>query len=478
MSSATTKILFRELLRLVETFPKSEDVFIKLPVRMTGWGGHMAFHDSLTDYHTKILSKILPEAQEAIEGLTSTRLSHAQLRAHIAAKFRAPIHNNSGDPDQLMQRQNQGFAALRELGSQHALARCTSNTTTKGILISVTSAYAGIRRASAFAAVTDTPEHLFHYRCTITNLGTQRAFLSGRHWIIRDSAGTIHAEVPHGSPGVVGMTPDLKPGAVFEYVSSSTLNTTQGSMQGSFQMAFIDDEAEALMSSQSALLGRQLPAASVPRPAQRRQQVAAKAQVGPVTLPDLPYDYSALEPYISGEIMELHHSRHHQTYVNGLNTALEKYADAEKKKDVAQLIALQSALKFNGGGHVNHSLFWQNLTPEKDYKPPSGDLESAIKKDFGSLDNLTAKFNPIAAAIQGSGWGWLAYNKDADRLVIASTANQDPLSTQGLTPLLGIDMWEHAFYLQYKNKKPDYLQAVWNVINWNFVAERLAQAKK
>ncbi|KAK9800255.1 hypothetical protein WJX73_008027 [Symbiochloris irregularis] len=196
-----------------------------------------------------------------------------------------------------------------------------------------------------------------------------------------------------------------------------------------------------------------------------------------VKLPDLPYDYGALEPSISGQIMELHHSKHHQTYVNGLNAAMEKYQEADSKSDLAALIALESAIKFNGGGHVNHSLFWKNLIPAKDFKPPSGEIASLIDKDFGSLDGLIGKFTPAAAGIQGSGWAWLGFNKATGKLSIATTANQDPLSTQGLVPLLGVDMWEHAFYLQYKNVKPDYLKAIWKVINWQNVGDNLAAAK-
>lgn len=194
-------------------------------------------------------------------------------------------------------------------------------------------------------------------------------------------------------------------------------------------------------------------------------------------LPDLPYDYSALEPVISAEIMEIHHSKHHATYVTNFNAAAEQQAEADQKGDASKLISLQPAIKFNGGGHINHSIFWTNLTPPKDFEPPSGDLAEAIETDFGSVDKLIAKFNPKAAAVQGSGWGWLGYSKESGKLVVATTANQDPLITQGLTPLLGIDVWEHAYYLQYKNKRPDYLKEVWKVINWKNVGERLAAAK-
>lgn len=197
-------------------------------------------------------------------------------------------------------------------------------------------------------------------------------------------------------------------------------------------------------------------------------------------LPDLPYDFSALEPVISAEIMQLHHQKHHNGYVTKLNEALEKYADAEKKQDVAAMIALQSAIKFNGGGHVNHSIFWTNLSPESKEggKPPEGDLANAINQEFGSLDQFIELFNAKTAAVQGSGWGWLGYSKEKKRLMIDTCANQDPLSTKGLVPLLGVDVWEHAYYLQYKNVRPDYLKNIWKVVNWKNVAERYSQAQK
>jgi len=197
-------------------------------------------------------------------------------------------------------------------------------------------------------------------------------------------------------------------------------------------------------------------------------------------LPDLPYDYSALEPVISAEIMTLHHKKHHQAYVTNLNNALEKQHAAEQKKDLGELIALQSAIKFNGGGHVNHSIFWTNLAPPKKGGGgnPDGELSSKINASFGSFDKFVEKFNAQTAAIQGSGWGWLGYNKAEDKLVITTCANQDPLTTQGLTPLLGIDVWEHAYYLQYKNARPDYLKAIWNAVNWKNVGERYTAAKK
>lgn len=196
------------------------------------------------------------------------------------------------------------------------------------------------------------------------------------------------------------------------------------------------------------------------------------------TLPELPYDLNALEPIISAEIMSLHYNKHHNTYVTNLNKALEQLAEAEQKQDIAAQIALQSAIKFNGGGHVNHSIFWTNLAPvnQGGGKPPEGSLLTAITQEFGSLDKFIEQFSAKTVAIQGSGWGWLGFNKAKSRLEIVTCDNQDPLSTKGLIPLLGVDVWEHAYYLQYKNVRPDYVKAIWNIINWQNVAERYTKA--
>ncbi|KAI7905894.1 Manganese/iron superoxide dismutase [Cokeromyces recurvatus] len=195
-----------------------------------------------------------------------------------------------------------------------------------------------------------------------------------------------------------------------------------------------------------------------------------------VTLPDLPYDYDALEPYINTEIMKLHHSKHHQAYVNGFNQAEEKLQNAFKAHDLKEQLSLQNALKFNGGGHINHCLFWENLSPKGKGggAVPTGALASAIEKEFGSFDEFVKQFNAAAVGVQGSGWTWLGYNKAYKRLEIATTPNQDPLLH--LTPLLSVDVWEHAYYLQYKNVRPDYLKNIWEVINWETVAERFAKA--
>ncbi|XP_064997842.1 superoxide dismutase [Mn], mitochondrial-like [Musa acuminata AAA Group] len=192
-------------------------------------------------------------------------------------------------------------------------------------------------------------------------------------------------------------------------------------------------------------------------------------------LPDLEYDYGALEPAISGEIMRLHHQKHHKAYVSNYNDALEKLDAAMAKGDVPAVVRLQSAIKFNGGGHINHTIFWKNLKPvnEGGGEPPHATLGWAIDTDFGSLEALVQKMNAEGAALQGSGWVWLALDKERKKLLVEATANQDPLVTKGtnLVPLLGIDVWEHAYYLQYKNVKPEYLKNIWNVMNWKYASE-------
>ena len=213
----------------------------------------------------------------------------------------------------------------------------------------------------------------------------------------------------------------------------------------------------------SAVLGRTLAAVFVPTRAKH-------------ALPDLGYDYGALEPHISAEIMELHYSKHHATYVNNLNIAEEKYAEAQERGDLTAALALQPALKFNGGGHINHTIFWNNLSPNGGGEP-QGELMEAIKRDFGSFDQMKEQLNTASVGVQGSGWGWLGYCKNHQGLRVATCANQDPLEpTTGLVPLFGIDVWEHAYYLQYKNVRPDYVKSIYNVANWDDVSERYLQA--
>lgn len=202
-------------------------------------------------------------------------------------------------------------------------------------------------------------------------------------------------------------------------------------------------------------------------------------QSQPYQLPPLPYDFGALEPAISGEIMNLHYTKHHQTYVNNLNKALEQCAEAQAKNDLPTITSLLAAIKFNGGGHINHSIFWTNLSPtnKEGGVPPEGALAQAITQNFGSLQNLIDQLSAKSVAIQGSGWGWLGFDKAHNQLVLATCDNQDPLVTKGFVPLLGIDVWEHSYYLQYKNVRADYVKAIWSIINWKNVAERYEKAR-
>src|SRR5699024_3768583 len=196
------------------------------------------------------------------------------------------------------------------------------------------------------------------------------------------------------------------------------------------------------------------------------------------TLPELPYAYDALEPHISAEIMELHHSKHHNTYVQGANAALEAMEKArEEGTNTDQIRALSKNLAFKLGGHNNHSVFWKNLSPTGGGEP-TGELAEAINRDFGSFEKFKAHFSAAATGLQGSGWAVLGYDSVAGRLVIEQLTDQQGNTSIGLTPLLMLDMWEHAFYLQYKNVKADYVKAVWNVFNWDDVAERFAAATK
>ncbi|KAI0484566.1 iron/manganese superoxide dismutase domain-containing protein [Xylariaceae sp. FL0804] len=217
------------------------------------------------------------------------------------------------------------------------------------------------------------------------------------------------------------------------------------------------------------------------RAGSKRSAAAALASTsfvrGKATLPDLPYDYGALEPSISGKIMELHHKGHHNAYVTGLNNALEQISEAKAQGNEKGAAAVAPLLNFNGGGHVNHSLFWENLAPSNKGGggEPEGALKSAIERDFGSFETMKKQMNTTLAGIQGSGWGWLVKDKTAGTLQIVTRANQDPV-TGNYAPLMGIDAWEHAYYLQYQNKKAEYFSSIWNVINWSTVSQRLEKA--
>lgn len=195
------------------------------------------------------------------------------------------------------------------------------------------------------------------------------------------------------------------------------------------------------------------------------------------TLPELPYDYSALEPHISGKIMELHHDKHHNTYVNGANTALEKLAAAREAEDLAAINQFSKDLAFNLGGHTNHSVFWTNMGPDGGGEP-EGELAVAIAENFGSFAAFKKHFSAAATGLQGSGWAVLAWDSISSRLVIFQLFDQQGNVPVGVTPLLMLDMWEHAFYLDYLNVKADYVKAWWNVVNWENVSSRFANAEK
>ncbi len=200
------------------------------------------------------------------------------------------------------------------------------------------------------------------------------------------------------------------------------------------------------------------------------------------TVPDLPYAFNALEPHIDAKTMEIHHDKHHGTYVAKLNAALEK-APAFQGKPIEDILRsldsvpaeVRTAVRNHGGGHLNHSLFWKMLSPKGGGKP-SGALASAIDKGFGSFDAFKEQFGNAAANLFGSGWAWLCADS-AGKLVIAGLPNQDSPVSQGMKPLLGIDVWEHAYYLKYQNRRPDYIAAFWNVVSWEQVAANLEAGK-
>lgn len=193
-------------------------------------------------------------------------------------------------------------------------------------------------------------------------------------------------------------------------------------------------------------------------------------------LPDLPYAYDALEPHISAEIMELHHDKHHANYVKGANAALEALeAERNGDADADKIRALSKNLAFNLGGHTNHSIFWKNMAPNAGGNP-TGAIAEAIDRDFGSFEGFKKQFSAVANGLQGSGWAVAGYDHVAGRLIIQQMTDQQGNISVDFTPVLMLDMWEHAFYLQYKNVKADYVTAWWNVVNWDDVNERYSKA--
>ena len=195
------------------------------------------------------------------------------------------------------------------------------------------------------------------------------------------------------------------------------------------------------------------------------------------SLPELSYDYAALEPNISARIMELHHSKHHAAYVAGANLALEQLAEARESNNFANVNKFSKDLAFHLGGHTNHSIFWNNLSPEGGDKP-EGELAAAIDDAFGSFDAFRAHFSAAAMGIQGSGWALLSYEGLGGNMIIEQLFDQQGNVPVATTPLLMLDMWEHAFYLDYVNVKADYVKAFWNIVNWADVAKRFEAARK
>jgi Fe-Mn family superoxide dismutase len=195
------------------------------------------------------------------------------------------------------------------------------------------------------------------------------------------------------------------------------------------------------------------------------------------SLPELPYDYKALEPNYSSEILELHHDKHHNAYVSGANKTLEQLEEARKKKDFATINQLEKNLAFNLSGHILHSIFWKNMSPEGG-GTPRGDLGAAVEQSFGSFDALKEQMSQAATGVQGSGWATLAWEPVSKRLVVEQVYDHQGNIGNGTVPLLALDMWEHAFYLQYKNVKAKWVEAFWDLVNWEDVARRHQKAQK
>ncbi|MGZ4688586.1 MAG: superoxide dismutase [Acidimicrobiia bacterium] len=195
------------------------------------------------------------------------------------------------------------------------------------------------------------------------------------------------------------------------------------------------------------------------------------------TLPELPYDYAALEPHYSAEVLELHHDKHHKAYVDGANTALDKLDQARSSDDFGTINQLQKNLAFHLSGHVLHSMFWENLSPDGGGKP-EGSLAAAIDDGFGSFEGFRSQLTESALNVQGSGWGALTWEPLGQRLIVEQVYDHQSNVGQGAPPLLVLDMWEHAYYLQYRNVKADWVKAFWEIVNWPDVASRFERARK
>lgn len=193
------------------------------------------------------------------------------------------------------------------------------------------------------------------------------------------------------------------------------------------------------------------------------------------TLPKLPYAYNALEPYIDEETMKLHHDKHHQSYVDGLNKAEQKLVEARNTGDLSLVKHWEKELAFHGSGHILHTLYWDNLSPNSS-KNPQGSICGAIDKDFSSFESFKAQFSKVAETVEGSGWAILGYNPMFKKLVILACEKHQNLTQWGIIPILVLDVWEHAYYLKYQNKRADYITAFWNIINWDVVEKRFNSA--
>ena len=206
--------------------------------------------------------------------------------------------------------------------------------------------------------------------------------------------------------------------------------------------------------------------------------------MGKYTLPEMPYAYDALEPHIDAQTMEIHHTKHHQKYTDMMNGALEKLSPELQEKDIEEILSninqvpddVKGAINFNGGGYDNHKLFWNSMK-QNGGGEPTGAIADAINDSFGSFAEFKELFSSKTAPIQGSGWGWLIYNPGSGKVEYKAMPNQTSPRAEGLVPLLGLDVWEHAYYLKYQNKRPDYIAAWWNLINWDEVNDRFSRAK-
>jgi len=229
----------------------------------------------------------------------------------------------------------------------------------------------------------------------------------------------------------------------------------------------------------TALLGMGAIAASVPALSalgMTRQDLGYNAETGEYTLPPLPYAYDALEPFIDTETMKIHHDKHHAGYVKGLNNAVAQLsAIRAKDADIGLIKHWERELAFHGSGHVNHVLFWTGMGPDTP-KAPTGPLAEAISRDFGSFDAFTTQYTAAATKVEGSGWGWLAYEPLAGRLIVLQGEKHQNLTMTGSVPLLGVDVWEHAYYLKYQNRRADYVQSFMKIVNWPEIERRFAAA--